>query len=37
MNDQFGYFIGCVIAIVGMVFALVMGYYIGYNDAKARR
>jgi len=37
MNDQFGYFIGCVIAIVGMVFALVMGYLIGYNDAKDRR
>jgi len=37
MNDQFGYFIGCVIAIAGMMFALVMGYYIGYNDAKDRR
>jgi len=29
MNDQFGYFIGCVIAIGGMMFALVMGYLIG--------
>ena len=37
MNDQFGYFIGCVIAIGGMMFALVMGYLIGYNDAKDRR
>ena len=37
MNDQFGYFIGCVIAIGGMMVALVMGYLIGYNDAKDGR
>jgi len=37
MNDQFAQFIGCLIAIGGMMFALVMGYLIGYNDAKDRR
>jgi len=26
--------IGTIIAIAGMAFALVMGYLIGYNDAK---
>jgi hypothetical protein len=30
-------FIGCLIAIAGMMFALVMGYLIGYNDAKDGR
>lgn len=37
MNEQFAYFLGCVISIVGMLFALVVGYYIGYNDAKQGR
>jgi hypothetical protein len=32
---NYGPFIGAVIAIAGMMFALVMGYLIGYNDAKA--
>jgi hypothetical protein len=30
-------FIGCLIAIGGMMFTLVMGYLIGYNDAKDGR
>jgi len=30
-------FIGAAIAIAGMLFALVLGYLIGYNDAKAGR
>jgi hypothetical protein len=30
-------FIGAAMAIVGMLFALVMGYLIGYNDAKEGR
>ena len=29
--------IGTAIAVAGMMFALVMGYLIGYNDAKAGR
>jgi len=29
--------IGTAIAIAGMLFALVMGYLIGYNDAKEGR
>ena len=38
MNQyNWGPFIGAVIAIVGMAFALVMGYLIGYNDAKDGR
>jgi hypothetical protein len=31
---DFGPIIGTIIAIGGMLFALVMGYLIGYNDAK---
>jgi hypothetical protein len=37
MNEQFASFIGCLIAIGGMMFALVMGYLMGYNDAKDGR
>jgi len=37
VNDQFAQFIGCLIAISGMMFALVMGYLMGYNDAKDRK
>ena len=38
MNEiNYGPFVGAAIAIAGMVFALVMGYLIGYNDAKAGR
>ena len=37
MNEHFAHFIGCLIAIAGMMFALVMGYLIGYNDAKDGR
>jgi hypothetical protein len=36
-NFDWGPIIGTVIAIAGMMFALVMGYLIGYNDAKAGR
>jgi len=32
---DWGPVIGTAIAIAGMMFALVMGYLIGYNDAKA--
>lgn len=35
MIDKYAQFIGALIAIGGMMFALVMGYLIGYNDAKA--
>ena len=34
---DWGPVIGTAIAIAGMMFALVMGYLIGYNDAKAGR
>jgi hypothetical protein len=37
MNEHFANFIGCLIAIGGMMFALVMGYLMGYNDAKDGR
>lgn len=38
MNEiNYGAFVGAAIAIAGMMFALVMGYLIGYNDAKAGR
>jgi hypothetical protein len=36
-NFDWGPIIGTVIAVAGMMFALVMGYLIGYNDAKAGR
>lgn len=31
---NWGPIVGTAIAIVGMLFALVMGYHIGYSDAK---
>jgi hypothetical protein len=35
MNEfNLGPIIGTALAIAGMLFALVMGYLIGYNDAK---
>ena len=34
---DWGPIVGAVIAIGGMLFALVMGYLIGYNDAKEGR
>ena len=34
---MWGPFVGAVIAIAGMFFALAIGYLIGYNDAKAGR
>jgi len=38
MNEfNLGPIIGTAIAIAGMLFALVMGYLIGYNDAKEGR
>ena len=33
-NMDWGPIVGTIIALAGMFFALVMGYYIGYNDAK---
>ena len=35
MIDKYAPFIGALIAIGGMMFALAIGYLIGYNDAKA--
>ena len=38
MNEfNWGPIIGTVIAIAGMMFALVLGYIIGYSDAKDRK
>jgi hypothetical protein len=38
MNEfSYGPIVGAVIAIAGMMFALVIGYLIGYNDAKVGR
>ena len=38
MNEfSWGPIIGSVISIAGMLFALVIGYMIGYNDAKVRK
>jgi len=38
MNEfNWGPIIGTVIAIAGMMFALVLGYIIGYSDAKERK
>lgn len=37
MNDHLAPFIGALIAIVGMFFAFVMGYLMGYSDAKTGR
>lgn len=34
---SYGPIVGAVIAIAGMAFALVIGYLIGYNDAKEGR
>ena len=34
---SWGPIVGMIIAIAGMLFALVIGYLIGYNDAKAGR
>jgi len=35
--DHWAQFIACLIAIGGMAFAFVIGYLIGYNDAKDGR
>ena len=37
MVDQFANFISCMIAVGGMCFSLVVGYAVGYNDAKERK
>ena len=34
---NWGPIVGMFIAVAGMVFALVIGYLIGYNDGKERR
>jgi uncharacterized membrane protein len=37
MNDHYGQWVAAIIAIGGMLFAWVMGYLTGYNDAKDGR
>jgi hypothetical protein len=36
MSDHWPQFVGCVIVVAGMAFTWVMGYLMGYNDAKRR-